>query len=238
MSRGLATLSMLALHASLWAGPVPATEADTAAAASTLTAPMPRGLSDVAPVDAVASGPSGSVLAAEIIKEAGAGAAEDPRSAQRTPSRAPAAQAAATTVVSKRAGADDDPWGLRDTGKAALRWIKDAVPWLRRDDDAADGELRARLNDSDASSILSIGRAGRETSLATPPPPHTIEDPLSTVGYGESARPKALAAEENLVRTVINILREVLEHPMTWLVVALFAIGGVAVKKFDRRPTK
>ena len=25
-------------------------------------------------------------------------------------------------------------------------------------------------------------------------------------------------------------------HPMTWLVVALFAIGGIAVKRFDRRP--
>jgi hypothetical protein len=32
------------------------------------------------------------------------------------------------------------------------------------------------------------------------------------------------------------MVRMVVGHPMTWLVVALFAIGGYAMSRFDRRP--
>ena len=32
--------------------------------------------------------------------------------------------------------------------------------------------------------------------------------------------------------------REVLVHPLTWLVISLFLIVGIVVKRIDRRPTK
>jgi hypothetical protein len=234
MSRALATLLMLVLHGAAWAGPVPAAEVDTPQSVA------PRVLGDVAAADTAASAPSDSALAVEIIKEAEAGAttADAPRSPLRDSARAAPAPA---PVARNPSRADDDPWGLRDVGKATLQWVKDAVPWLRSDDDARDGGRGATLDTADwSASALEGGQAGRGALLSANAPPHATApgNPLSAVGYGTPSLPLAAAPEENIVRVIINAVREVLEHPMTWLVVALIAIGGIAVKKLDRRPTK
>lgn len=35
---------------------------------------------------------------------------------------------------------------------------------------------------------------------------------------------------------LVGFMRDVLEHPLTWLIVALIIIAGIVVKKIDRRP--
>ena len=53
---------------------------------------------------------------------------------------------------------------------------------------------------------------------------------------GKSAVDPSADRVLTLLRDVVTIVREAIGHPMTWLVVALFVIGGIAVKRFDRRP--
>ena len=61
--------------------------------------------------------------------------------------------------------------------------------------------------------------------------------PWSTAGYGNTARQTTvLDPEQNLVQVFARLVREVLEHPLTWLVVSLVVVGAIAMKKFDRRP--
>jgi hypothetical protein len=58
------------------------------------------------------------------------------------------------------------------------------------------------------------------------------------MGYGAAPRPAVYDPEPNLIREIIDTVRTVLEHPMTWLVGALVIAGAIAVKRLDRRPTK
>lgn len=243
MSRALTVLLMCVLHGAAWAGPVPAGEVDTVPAAGTLPSLSPRLSGDVAPTDAAASSPSGSALAVEIIKEAEAGAAvaEAPRGPRRDGANAMAPPPVPNPGTRNQPSTGDDPWGLRDMGKTAVQWVKEAVPWLRSDEDGPAASQNIKLDAADwSSSPLEGGQAGRGARLASNPPPVAGPglDPMSAVGYGDPARPKVVDPEGNLVRVVINVLREVLEHPMTWLVLSLVVIGGIVVKKMDRRPTK
>lgn len=228
MSRALTLFLMLALHGVAWAGPVPAAEADAAPTAAALPSLLP---------DAAASAATGSALAVEIIKEADAGAttAEAPRNPARDGARAAAAPATPTPSPRNQASPDDDPWGLRDMGKTAVQWVKDAVPWLRSDEDERDAGRTVSLDEADWAGGSGRGaKPGNVHLHATA----NAAGPESTVVYGDAARPKPAEPGENVVRMVLDVIREVLEHPMTWLVVALFAIGGIVVKKIDRRPTK
>ena len=228
MPRALTLFLMLALHGAAWAGPVPAAEADAAPTAAALPSLLP---------DAAASAATGSALAVEIIKEADAGAAtaEAPRNPARDGARAAPAPTAPTPSARNQARPDDDPWGLRDMGKTAVRWVKDAVPWLRSDEDERDAGRAVSLDEADWAG--GTGR-GAKPGHAHPPAGAGAAGPESTVVYGDAARPKPAEHGENAVRMVLDVIREVLEHPMTWLVAALFVIGGIVVKKIDRRPTK
>lgn len=238
MPHAPAIVLTLALHGAAWAGPVPAAEADAAPAAATLPNLPSPGLTQ----DAAASAPSRSALAVEIITEAevGAAAAEAPRSSKRDGDRAAAVPTAPSPAARKQADSNDDPWGLREMGKTAVQWIKDAVPWRRSDKHVHDAGRAVALDTADWSASPQEGGAARGARPGTAHLPATAgaADPLSTVGYGNTPRPTFVGPEQNLVGVVINVLREVLEHPMTWLVVSLFVIGGIVVKKIDRRPTK
>lgn len=242
MSRALVPLLMLALHGVAGAGPVPAAEADPAAAAPMLPSLSAPVLGAGMAAEAPASAASGSALAVEIIKEAEAGTTttETPHGAKRDGARAAAAPVAPGATARNQPGTADDPWGLRDVGKAAVLWVKDVVPWLRSDEDARDADRNATLNTADwSASALEAGQAGRRAQLAANQPTGApTVDPTIAVGYGDASQPKIVDPDQNLVRVVLNTLREVLEHPMTWLVMALFVIGGIVVKKIDRRPTE
>ena len=117
-----------------------------------------------------------------------------------------------------------------------MRWAKQAIPWLRSDEDEADAAKEVLLKQAD----WSASPVGRTAGHG---PEHLSDgrgsaQPAAEVVYGEAQRTQQAGADHNLVRQIIDVLRQVLEHPMTWLVVSLFVIGGIVVKRIDRRPTK
>jgi len=82
------------------------------------------------------------------------------------------------------------------------------------------------------------GGGAREGRPGASQLPHAApsSDLTTGVGYGGSDKRSATGSGQNLVHAVVEALREVLAHPMTWLVAALFVVGGIVVKKIDRRP--
>ena len=129
---------------------------------------------------------------------------------------------------------DDDPWGLRDIGKTALGWAKSAIPWLRNEDDEARKDVDLKHAEWSASSLGHEGPRGATRTSETA----RHAQPDAEVIYGEVQRAPQARTENNLLRDIVDVLRLVLGHPMTWLVVSLFVVGGILVKRIDRRPTK
>jgi hypothetical protein len=180
------------------------------------------------------STPSPSVQAAEILREAESGTA----AAEPAPARRQGLQRAGAPAATPAAEEDNS---LREFAKATVHWLKESVPWLRKDAQDEDAGNRAVMGaDEWSASALAGDKAARsfevgqvrlaERAEASPMPPD------SSAGYRSSAQQPGLGPQHNIVREAIEFLRTVLLHPMTWLVLALFAIGGYAVSKFDRRP--
>jgi hypothetical protein len=257
----LLILPWLALASSVCAGPVtvddapgqtegangaPATLPGLLPAAQGEALLAPGGAAKAAAPAASASGDShasSSAMAAEMLKEAEAGAAatEPPRKATRANAQAAGPTTASSASARNQARAIDDERRLREVGKAALHWLKETIPWLRSDADEGDGHRNGPPQAADwSASPLEGGRTGGNAFAGSPhtanPAGQVPPDPGSSVGYGSTAPPKFLAPEENIVQVFAKVVREVLEHPMTWLVVALVVVGAIAVKKFDRRP--
>lgn len=234
---------MLVFASSPQAGPLPAADDVEGAAGASAAPALSTRFLDLSTATAAASAASGSALAMEIIKEAGAGntATELPRQPGRDSIRTAAKPAPSAPSKRPAANAPDDPWGLRGMGKSALQWVKEAVPWLRGAEKTSDADQGKAVDMPDwSASPLEAGQAGRGERPRSSQSPGTSAagDPLSAVGYGNPAPTQRMSSEENLLRIVVSVLREVLEHPMTWLVISLFVIGGIVVKRIDRRPTK
>lgn len=219
---------LLVLTGNSWAGPVQ--EADTRDAEQ-LAPPMltggvlgqvdtPELAASASALPASGSAESGaatSALAREVMKEAEADAhaAEQVRHA-RALARTQAASAAGGQA---RATDAEDDLNLREMGKAAVRWAKTTLPGLS---DEADAEKNAH-----ADQIQWVDTADAKSS----------ETPTAA-GAGKAAPRTAMSSDENFVRAAIGFIREVVGHPMTWLVVFLVVVGGIVAKKIDRRPTK
>ena len=241
ISRALLPLWMLALHCAAGAGPMVASEADAAPAATARLGLSAPGLGEGMAAEPPPSAASGSALAVEIITEAEAGTVtpEVPRGPRREGARAANASAPPGPAARKPERTSDDPWGVREVGKAALQWMKDAVPWLRSEgarDAGGGGVTPDAANWSD--SPLEAAQAARGATHASNAPPGAgAEGTVSMVIYGDAAQPQFVDPEQTLVRVAFNTVRKVLGHPMTWLVVLLFVVAGIVVKKIDRRPT-
>jgi hypothetical protein len=156
--------------------------------------------------------PTAGALAAEILKEARAGASTL-ESGQPSPPSATATSGSRTT--SREA---EDVFGLRGMSKAAVHWIQDAVPWLRDDSYEKWSERRSRA-----------------VNTAPRPTVQFIDLDDSTRGPG-GANPTGYGSGDNVVRQTIKTIQEVASHPMSWLVILLFVIGGIVMSKVDRRP--
>lgn len=201
-------------------------------------ATVPSVLPPLAPPAAAEAGAasSASAMAAEIMNEAAtARGSEQPHDKQRANNRS-------TGPAKAASAASPDAWDLRDMGKSALQWLKQGVPWLRSEaDEENEAERPVNLEAIDWSRLDGSAVAGgnRTAVTALPAPAHDApRDPLSTVGYGTAASPGTPEPGLNVLRWISEVVRPVLEHPMTWLVVSLFVIGAIVVKKIDRRPTK
>ena len=255
----LRILPLLVLGSSVAAGPVPvddvqgrigATEVTEATLAAPSTGALGEGLAlgGAAKTAAAAasaggdSGPSSSALAAEIIKEAGAGAAATEPAGKPQRARNAATQPAASASSRSQARANEDAWGMREMGKAAVHWLKESIPWLRSEADEGGAGEHALQHSADwSTSGLEGDKTGRGAIAGSMQMPNGTgqvpSGPGYSMGYGNAALPTtALDPEQNLVRMAARVVREVIEHPMTWLVVSLVVVGAIAMKKADRRP--
>lgn len=256
----LLILPLLVLGTGVAAGPVPAGDAQGGheaieASAASLAGPSVGTsgaglvLGDSARTAAAAasagsdSSPSSSALAAEIIKDSEASATdtEPPSKPQRA--RNSAHQPAASTPSRGPVRATDDVWGVREMGKAVVHWLKESVPWLRSDADEGAADKQVVVNSADwSTSPLEGGKAGQNAMAGTMQGPGIVDPvgpgPWSSANNGNKtgALASSMDPEQNLVRKAAKLVREVLEHPMTWLVVSLVIIGSIAIKKADRRP--
>lgn len=186
-----------------------------------------------------------SATVAEIIKEVeiGAALAEADTASQPASRKGAAAPHRPVSSPDRAASAPqaiDSPYSLRGRSKAAWEWVKDTLPWLQRKDGGEearepvvydplgvpgspfDGTLGARGAGGVGfgAGLGGAGAGGHGTVSVAP---------------GGSPDPSADNVMA-LVRDAVRVIEEAIAHPMTWLVVALFAIGGFAMKKFDRRP--
>lgn len=184
---------------------------------------------------AAASRPApGSALAAEVMREAGTGLAEHPHAPQASggPASGSGSSQSRATARAPQGQWDDAeiPAEIRSAGKAAVQWIKGMLPWSS---DANDAELPdTEINwsngpsrhGSSAAALLLEG-AGNAARASNDDGGH---------GAAESVRPAQ--GRPNLLREGIEATKEVLSHPMTWLIVSLCVIGAIAVSLADRRP--
>ena len=119
---------------------------------------------------------------------------------------------------------DIDP-DLKEAARAAHQWVREAVPWPRQ------------LNVGDAPyDLFKAGAEGLVKFLApavsgTGPDEAYPGDPQEPRTFRGAAQPNRI----NLVGEVLKFVKEVLGHPMSWLVIALMAIGKVAVSIASRR---
>lgn len=211
--------------------------------ASTPPSVLPQ-IQDLSAADPAASS---AAAAAKILEEAQADSTSDEAPAARhkpaarsasapaasSPSPRPASGAAARAPGKAASAAGESP--LHHVAKAAIEWIKDVVPGLRDDDEADQPAPPPETVNWDTSGLEGggQGRGGLAGSN------------LGGAGFGAGAQPGAgmpslEAAPSNevqrLLRDAMEVLGMVIGHPMAWLVVALFAIGGYAMSKIDRRP--
>jgi hypothetical protein len=243
------TLSLLWLAQCAVAGPVAGDEAASAPmgieAAAGISTPPLDGSTTTAAGAAVArpasgdSAPAGSALALELLKEAEAGAQANEAQRRTARPEKQAASAPAPTGPTSRSQANnaEADGGLREMGKSAVHWLKESLPWLRTDAEDDDRRHNAMPGAADWSeSPLEGAKADRAGSVG---PAHgsafVQAGPDTAVIYGGSAQ-RTQEPQHNIFTEFIQLLRIVLEHPMTWLIVSLFVVGGFALRKFDRRP--
>lgn len=252
-------LTLFLLVGSATAGPVSADDLqgrsdESGALQLTLPAPSTDALGEGLAASAAAKaasasasdpGASSSALAAEIIKEAGAteSIAEPTRKAQRANGQAASTAAPASASPRNQAPAADAEQSLRAMGKAAVDWLKQSVPWLRDDADDGGADKHASLGDATdwSTSALGGGQSGQNAMPGTMQVPTATGQLPSGPGYNEgigNATAQAMVEDpnQNLIRIIAKYVREVLEHPMTWLVLSLVVVGAIAMKKADRRP--
>lgn len=204
------------------------------------------------PADPAAAGAAvlDSAAVADILREAGEGAAlsEGAASAPAAPAPAASAPARPTTPparpATQPAAAADDPFGLRPRVKEAWDWVKESVPWL---DTPAEAEPERRpaprahpgwdapglhdpLDQRSAGSTGAAGWGGGHTGAAQAPP-----NALPEALQARSAATPVDSLFES-IRAATAMIREAIAHPMSWLIAALVAAGAFAIKRFDRRP--
>jgi hypothetical protein len=245
-------LSLLMLSLRAVAGPV---AGDEAASAPIGVEAVPSGTPGVvplpldgpsAPAADLAAGrqssgdaaPAGSALALELLKEAEAGAPAN--EAVRT--ARPAAQTASTPASGPKSrgpadGSEADR-GLREMGKAALHWLQESLPWLRKD--LEDDDRRHDVSPDAvgwSESPLERGKAAGDPAGAMVPAGGAVlpQAGPAAVGYGSTGG-NTSEPQRNIISGFFRVVRMVLEHPMTWLIVSLLVVGGIAFRKLDRRP--
>jgi hypothetical protein len=115
-------------------------------------------------------------------------------------------------------GTDFDP-DLKEAAKAARQWVEESVPWARSTPKDADDSPEQRAPHRDAT--------GPEQAAPGQYP--------GAAGNSRGPRVAAAPAEFNLVGEILRFAKDVLGHPLVWLVVALIVIGSAGMSMTKRR---
>ena len=134
------------------------------------------------------------------------------RQASGKPPQAPPAMGASGE------GSDFDP-DLKEAAKAARQWVEESVPWARQKSKGDDDLPEQRPHQSDATDP--------ERAATGLYPGTSNETRGPRVGAG--------TVEFNLFREMLKFARDVLWHPMVWLVIALIVIGSAGMSMAKRR---
>jgi hypothetical protein len=181
-------------------------------------------------------------LAAEILHEAGIGAAAsaaETGNATGGPRQQPGHPGVTQAGSPARAASgipeeDAVTREVKDFGKSALAWLKEAVPWMQSGEQDPDAAAEgSSLWDSRPPGAARLAVAGGMPGRAQPG--DGLTGGADRDG-GVSGDPLPQSYERNVVREAVAFVKKVFTHPMTWLVVTIFVIGGIAMSLGDRRP--
>ena len=140
-------------------------------------------------------------------------------------SGASAKAAASEPVAGNDANIDIDP-ELKQAVKTTLEWAHDAKQWVEpAHSGAADGGDKA--SESAAALAARVAAAAADSRGAEYPPPNQ-----QARLYGPSA-----GDEFNPVREGLKLLRDIAEHPVTWLLIPLLAFGFAVAALLQHRAT-
>ncbi|MBN8508009.1 MAG: hypothetical protein J0L57_05295 [Burkholderiales bacterium] len=189
-------------------------------------------------------------MAVEILREAGVGDAANAADAGH-PARGSRQQAVQANGVrpdtAGRASAggvpaeDEALREVKEFGKSAITWLKGTVPWLQTDEaNGAAGSHGGEDSVEWAAGHGAMARTGARGSglSGMDAAAGSLRPSADSAAFddGTSRGSRRPDYERNLVREAVAMIQEVLAHPMTWLVISIFVIGGIAMSLADRRP--
>lgn len=175
---------------------------------------------------------SASAMAADLIRDADA--AEQAASESPKPSGRGAPRQASKTTPKAQPGRTDE-WDVKAAGKAAWDWLKDHAFWRRGDgEQTTEGEVTPAHDPWTQTSLPGEGRVS--TALPTGAIGASPYQGVNSSPPDAGARAAKNETGSNLVREAVQLARDIMEHPMTWLVMGLIVVGWIAVTKMDRRP--
>ncbi len=128
-------------------------------------------------------------------------------------------------------------------GKAAAYWLRDAVPFLNKPSETDPAQAvewsESGLQGSTPAAAAETQRKKAADALLLDQARARNDDQvrrhIAVIGLQREARAGA-GSGQNLLREGLKSLQELAHHPMTWLVVTLCVIGGIAISMADRRP--
>src|SRR5947207_3735366 len=171
-------------------------------------APVPAKPATTRPIPVVATGPAANPHAF------------DPASELRAkPPRAPESRSLSQGPEPANDGDGLNP-ELKRAAKAARQWVDDAIPWAQSSTPADATAKSSAGEGADADSASFEDRASRYPGPA---------------GDRPAARAGARADDFRIASEVSKFAAEVLRHPLTWLVIAVMALGRGLVSLSHRR---
>lgn len=117
---------------------------------------------------------------------------------------------------------------LKEAAKTAREWIREGARWIQpARSRAANGGYQESESADWPTPERERGAAGPQGTVTLEPAP-SGEYPQTSERRFPSGQP-TMMGEINLIQEGIKVVRELAEHPITWLLIPLVALGGVVM---------
>ena len=211
---------------------LPAAAAESSRAAPAAIAPLPPGVGPAGGespigVPRTGRGGAGPVAAADTTSAQGTGIPSDPTLPRARANAEPlrllstSKPAASAAVSADDDGLDIDP-DLKQTVKTALDWAHDAKQWVQS---ANKGGGDGVYKDAAASGEHGPGGGAAAVGSGTAAINSSPGSHYSPGSEPTRLRDRNSAADANLVRDSIKLIRDLAENPVTWLSLPTLAFG-------------